>query len=84
MVYLINASLSSGIFPNILKTSKMTLTHKKDSKLKYLNHRPISILWNIDKILKRVMYNKLYAFLKKYIFTFPNLGSDKNIQPTMY
>ena len=44
MVYLINASLSSGIFPNILKTSKMTLTHKKDSKLKYLNHRPISIL----------------------------------------
>ena len=44
MVYLINASLSSGIFPNILKTSNMTLTHKKDSKLKYLNHRPISIL----------------------------------------
>ena len=44
MVYLINASLSSGIFPYILKTSKMTLTHKKDSKLKYLNHRPISIL----------------------------------------
>ena len=41
---LFNLSFSSGVFPSILKTSKVTPIHKKDSKLKCSNYRPIYLL----------------------------------------
>ena len=53
------------MFPNILKTSKIIPTHKKDSKLNYLNYCLIFLLSNIDKILERIMYNRLYTFFEK-------------------
>ena len=56
---LFSISFSYEIFPNILRTSKITPIHKKDSKLKY------SQLSNLDTILKRIMYNGLYTFLEK-------------------
>ena len=40
------------------------LVYKKDSKLKCFNHRPISLLSNIDKVLERLTYNHLYNFLE--------------------
>ena len=54
--------ISSGIFQKILKTSKLIPIHKKDSKLNYSNYRSFSILSNIDKILERIMQNRLYTF----------------------
>ena len=65
LAILFNQSFSSGIFPSILKTSKIIPIYKKCSKLECLNYRPISLLFNIDKILKRHMYNRLYNFLEK-------------------
>ncbi|XP_065652796.1 uncharacterized protein LOC136080115 [Hydra vulgaris] len=38
-----NISFSKGIFPNILKTAKVILIFKKDSKLLVSNYRPISL-----------------------------------------
>ena len=72
LAVLFNKSFSSGIYPLILKTSKIITIYKKDSKLECLNYRPISLLSNIDKILKRLMYKRLYNFLEKkrnHIFT---------------
>ena len=69
---LFNQSFSSGIFPSNLKTSKIIPIYKKGSKLECSNYRPISLLSNIDKILERPMYNRLYNFLEKkrnHIFT---------------
>ena len=60
-----NLSLLSGIFTKILKTSKIIPIDKKDSKLNCSNYWPISLLSNVDKILERIMYNKLYTFLEK-------------------
>jgi len=60
-----NLSFSSGIFPNILKVANIVPIHKKESKLLVSNYRPISLLSNIDKILERLMYNRLYNFLDK-------------------
>ena len=57
-----NISFSSGIFPSILKTAKVIPVHKKDSKLDYSNYRPILLLSNIEKILERLMYNRIYKF----------------------
>ena len=65
LAILFNQSFSSGIFPSILKTSKIIPIYKKGSKLEYSNYRPISLLSNIDKILERLMYNRLYNFLEK-------------------
>ena len=48
----------------MLKISKIIPVHKKDSKLKCSNYRPISLLSNIDKILERLMYSRLYNFLE--------------------
>ena len=57
-----NASFSSGIFPSILKTAKVITVHTKDSKIDFSNYRPISLLSNIEKILERLMYNRIYKF----------------------
>ena len=61
---LFNLSFSRGVFPLILKTSKIIAAYKKDSKLKRSNYWPIFLLSNIDKVLERLMCNRLYNFLE--------------------
>ena len=60
---LFNLSFMTGVFPSVLKTAKVVPVFKKDSKLNYSNYRPISLLSNIEKILEKLMYKRLYAFL---------------------
>ena len=68
----------TGIFPSVLKTAKVVLVFKKDSKLDYSNYHPISLLSNIEKILERRMYNRLYTFLNKNNVIY-SLDSDNSI-----
>ena len=65
LAILFKQSFSPGIFPSILKTSKIIPIYKKCSKLECSNYRPISLLSNIDRSLERLMYNRLYNFLDK-------------------
>ena len=58
-----NISFSMGIFPSILKIAKVIHVHKKDSKLDYNNYHPISLLPNIEKILEKLVYNRITKFL---------------------
>ena len=60
---LFNLSLSSGVFPSLLKIAKVVPVHKKDSKLDCCNYRPISLLSNTEKILEKLMYKRVYQFL---------------------
>ena len=53
----------TGVFPSVLKIAKVVPVFKKDSKLDYSNYRPISLLSNIEKILEKLMYKRLYTFL---------------------
>ena len=53
----------TGVFPSVLKTAKVVPVFKKDSKLNYNNYHPISLLSNIEKILEKRMYKRLYTFL---------------------
>ena len=59
-----NLSFLFGVFPSILKSSKVIPIFKEESKLKCWNYPPISLLSNIDKILETIMYNRLYKFLE--------------------
>ena len=60
-----NLSFSSGVFQSILKIPKVLLVHKKVSKQFCSNYRPISLLSNIDKIIEKIMYNRIYRLLDK-------------------
>jgi len=62
---IINTSLNTAKFPSKLKISKVNPIHKKDSKLKVSNYRPISLLSNINKIIEKVVHLQLYSFLEK-------------------
>ena len=53
----------AGVFPSVLKTAKVVSVFKKDSELDYSNYCPISLLSNIEKILEKLMYKRLYTFL---------------------
>ena len=55
----------TGIFPSLLKTAKVVPVFKKDSKLDYNNYRPISLLSNIEKILEKLVYKRLYSYLSQ-------------------
>lgn len=61
--------------------SKMRMIQQKHSKLICSHYGPISLLSNIDKILKRIMNNRLYTFLKKtnfFQFSFRKKYSTKH------
>ena len=53
----------TDVFPSVLKTAKVVPVFKKDSKLDYSNYRSISLLSNIEKILEKFMYKRLFTFL---------------------
>ena len=63
LVDLFNLSFSSGSFPSILKTAKVVPVFKKGSKLDCCNYCPISLLSNVEKILEKRMYKRVYNFL---------------------
>ena len=60
---LVNQTFEFGIFPDILKTAKVTPIHKKNSKLNYLNFRPISLLSVFSKIFEKIIYSRVYSYL---------------------
>ena len=53
----------TGVFSSVLKTAKVVPVFKEDSKSNYRNYRPISLLSNIEKMLEKFMYKRLYTFL---------------------
>ena len=50
----------TGIFPDVIKISKVIHIYKKVSLLS--NYRPISLLPTLSKIYERVIYNQLYNY----------------------
>ena len=59
-----NLSLSTGIHPDILKVSKTIPIFKKGSRLLVSNYRPISLLSNLNKILEKIIHDRVYSFLE--------------------
>ena len=61
---LINLSFEKSIYFDDLKVSKAIPIFKdKSSLLEHSNYRPISLLSNINKIIEKLMYKRLYTFL---------------------
>ena len=62
---LVNLCFEVGVFPEILKLAKVTSLHKKESKLDFLNYRPISLLSVFRKIYEKLIYIRIYSYLDK-------------------
>ena len=60
-----NNALQSCSFPTALKYADIRPEFKKDDKADKENFRPISILPNLSKVYKRLMYDQTYPFLIK-------------------
>ena len=59
-----NASLESGIFPDQLKIAKVVPVYKKGDKKDVQNYRPIALLSAFSKLLEKLVYNRLMAFIE--------------------
>ena len=83
LVHVLNLSLSSGVFPSELKMARVIPLLKAGDPLLFSNYRPVSILPLFSKILERLMYNRLLAFINEhkllYVFQFGfRLGHSHN------
>ena len=61
---LINYYITESSWPLDWKRSHITPVYRKDDALSVKNHRPISILSAIPKLLEKVMYDQLYDVFK--------------------
>ena len=61
--HIINLSLSQGKVPTNMKISKVLPIHKAGDIFDFKNHRPISLVPCLSKILEKVVYDQLYSFL---------------------
>ena len=57
LTYIINCTLTTGIFPERSKFAIVRPIHKKGGKSEMNNYRPISLLMAISKVFERVTYN---------------------------
>ena len=61
-----NKSISSGIYPDLLKTARVTPIYKKGAKSDPGNYRPISVLSQVNKIFEKVLHKRIYKYLTKF------------------
>jgi len=59
-----NASLELGTFPDKLKIAKVIPVHKKGDTRDINNYRPIALLSIFSKLLEKLVYNRLIAFVE--------------------
>ena len=63
LFHVLKVSIKQGIFPDSLTITKVTPIFKSGAKDSVSNYRPISILPVFSKVLKRIMYNRVYNHL---------------------
>ena len=54
--------ITSGIFPDSFKKSKITPLFKKGDQSLLLNNRPISLLPTISKVFERIRFDQMYTY----------------------
>lgn len=64
--HVFNLSFRSGTFPDRLKIAKVVPIFKGGDSTQYINFRPISLLPSLSKILEKLMYCRLEAYMEKF------------------
>ena len=63
-----NYYIDKGEFLNDLKHAEIVPVYKKNNKCEKENYRPVSILSNLSKIYKKLMYNQLFDYFDNTLF----------------
>ena len=66
LVIIFNKSFEEGCFPELLKIAKVIPIYKSEDPINPSNYRPISLLSVFDKLLEKLMYNRLTPFFQKH------------------
>ena len=61
--------LQSGSFTNNWKKSNVVPIHKKGDKQLLQNYRPVSLLPICGKIFERIIFNSIFEYLEKIVFS---------------
>jgi hypothetical protein len=83
LTYIFNLSFTQGIFPNLLKNAVVVPIYKGGSHSDPSNYRPISILTIFSKLLEKLFYNRLVAFVNAKNGTIVSLVLEKIGQPLL-
>ena len=79
LMIIFNKSFEKGRLPEMLKIAKVIPIFKGENPTDPNNYRPISLLSIFDKLLEKVMYNRVNAFLTKHkIFYKYQVGFREN------
>ncbi len=65
LTYIFNYCLIHSVYPYQWKLSHWSPIHKKESRFKRENYRPISLCSNIGKILDKIIFTTLYKYLEQ-------------------
>ena len=71
LCYVINLSLISGEFPQLMKLAKVLPLYKTGDRVIPDNYRPISLLPVLSKVLETVVYRNTVEYLEKNKLIFP-------------
>ena len=66
LVYIYNLCLEQGIYPDLMKISRVVPLHKSGSFDSLSNYRPISTLISFNKIFERLTFNRINEFMNFY------------------
>ena len=63
LMHLFNVCFNNGLFPEVLKVSKVIPIYKSGDETKVNNYRPISLLPSLSKVMEKLLVVRLTSFL---------------------
>jgi Skp family chaperone for outer membrane proteins len=66
LAHICNLSFKEGKIPDSMKIAKILPIHKRGDKKLFANYRPVSILPAFSKIIEKLAYKRIMAFLDKH------------------
>jgi hypothetical protein len=71
LTYVINKSLSTGVYPERLKYAIINPIHKKGDKTLISNYRPISLVTGFAKVFKTAIFRRLSDHIETHKIILP-------------
>lgn len=65
LTHVLNLSILQGFFPSEMKLAKVIPLYKSGDAMKIDNYRPVSVLPLFSKLLEKLMYNRVLAFINR-------------------
>ena len=63
--YLVNLSIHTSVFPDLLKMAEVSPVYKKGDVMDRKNYRPISILPSLSTVFEKVIVHQLMMFVNE-------------------